>query len=85
MDEVEKNSFIALPGKGGLQPANALKTVCPDLEGVVRSIIVMVQRGCDQLMDILLIGWWGGKWEAASSTFWFQPVWVLCAPGQLSC
>ena len=27
--EVEKNSFIALPGKGGLQRANALKTVCP--------------------------------------------------------
>ena len=24
-----KNSFIALPGKGGSQPANALKTVSP--------------------------------------------------------
>ena len=42
----------------GTQWANALKTVCPDLERIVRSFIVMVQRGCDQLVDILLIGWW---------------------------
>ena len=28
----------------------------------------MVQKGCDQLVDILLTGWWGGKWELASST-----------------
>ena len=43
----------------------------------------MVQRGgCDQLMDILLIGWWEGKWELASSTFWFQQVWGLNACGQ---
>ena len=45
----------------------------------MRSFTVMVQRGCDQLVDILLIGWWGGKWESASSTFWFQQVWGLCA------
>ena len=32
---------------------NALKTVCPDLEVVVRSFIVMVQRGHDQLVNIL--------------------------------
>ena len=32
MDEVEKNSFIALPGKGGYS-ANALKFMCPNLEG----------------------------------------------------
>ena len=42
----------------GPQQANALKTVCPDLEGVVRTFIVMVQRGRDQLVDVLLIGWW---------------------------
>ena len=57
----------------GPEQANALKTVCPNLEGVVRSFIVMVQRGRDQLMDTLLIGWWGGKWESESSTFWFPP------------
>ena len=40
----------------------------------------MVQRGgLDQLVDILLIGWWWGKWEWSSSTFWFQPVWGLRA------
>ena len=48
----------------------------------MRSFIVMVQRGHDQLPDILLIGWWWGKWEWASLTFWFQLVWGLCACGQ---
>ena len=48
----------------------------------MRSSTVMVQRGRDQLMDILLIGWWGGKWELPSSTLWFQPVWGLRACGQ---
>lgn len=42
----------------GLQWANALKVVYPDLERVVRSFIAMVQRGRhDQLADTLLIGW----------------------------
>ena len=41
LGEVEKNSFIALPGGTGL---SALKTICPDLEGIVRRFIVMVQR-----------------------------------------
>ena len=27
-------------------------------EGVVRSFIVIVQRWSDQLVDVLLIGWW---------------------------
>ena len=66
----------------GPQWAYALKTVCPNLDGVVRSFIVMVQRGHDLLLNILLIGWWWGKWESASSTFWFQPVWGLHACGQ---
>ena len=38
---------------------------------------------CDQLMEILLTGWWWGNWELASPTFWFQPVWGLCACGLL--
>ena len=33
-------------------------------------------------MDIVLIGWWWGNWESTSSTFWFHPVWGLCACGQ---
>ena len=44
----------------------------------MRSFVVMVQRGRDQLMDILLIGWWDGKWESASPIFWFQLVRGLC-------
>ena len=34
------------------------KTVCPNLERIVRVFIVMVQRGHDQLVGILLMGWW---------------------------
>ena len=46
LGEVKKNRFyfIALPGKGGhggLMPVR----LCPALEGVARSLIVMVQRG----------------------------------------
>ena len=36
---------------------------------------------CDQLVDILLIGWWWGIWESTSSTFWFQLVRGLHAWG----
>ena len=57
LGEVEKNSFIALPGKGGHNGIMPSKLLCPHLEGVVRSFMVMVQRGRDQLVDILLIGW----------------------------
>ena len=35
--EIEKNSFIALPGRGPQQANNALRTVCTNLEGVMRS------------------------------------------------
>ena len=44
-----KKKFIAWSGKGGhsrLMPSK----LCPDLEGVVRSLIVMVQKGHDPLM-----------------------------------
>lgn len=58
------------------------KPVSPDLEGAVRCFIVMIQRGCHQLMDILLTGWCWGKWESASSILSVQPVWDLFAGGQ---
>ena len=80
--EVEKESFITLPGKGGHSGLLPWKSTCPHLERIVRSFIVMVQRGCDQLVDILLRGWSWGKWESAPSTFRFQPVWGLHAFGQ---
>ena len=54
LGEVENNCFIALSSRGP-QWATALKTVCADLERAVRSLIA--QRGCDQLMDTLLIHW----------------------------
>ena len=61
---------LLLSQRGPLQ-ANALETVCP-----TRGFIVLVQAaGHDQLMDILLIGWWWDHWKSASSGFWFQPIW----------
>ena len=42
----------------------------------------MVQRVCDQLVDIHLSGWWWGKWESALSSSWFQSVWGLHACGE---
>ena len=55
MGEVEKNCFAR---QREPQWANALKTVCPHLDGIMRSFIVMVQRKREQFLDILLIGWW---------------------------
>ena len=57
MDKVDESSFIALPGKGGPRQANALRIMCPTLEGIVKLFIVMVQKGRGQLIDFLLIGW----------------------------
>ena len=52
-------ALLLCQAKGGIE-ANAFRTVCPNLEGVVRGFIsiVMVQRGHAQLEDILLVGWW---------------------------
>ena len=58
MGEVEKDNFIALLGKREPQWANAPKTMCPKLDRVVRSFGIMLQRARDQLVGILLIGWW---------------------------
>ena len=73
-----KESLCCFARQRGPQWANVLELVCPHLEKVVRSFMVMVQRQRGQLMDILLTGW-RSKWELASSTCWFQPDWVLCA------
>ena len=32
--------------------------MCPYVEGVVKSFVAMVQRGCDECAAVLLIGWW---------------------------
>ena len=44
--------------RSDLAAAAALKTVCPTLEWVVRSVTVKVQIGRGQLKDSLLIGRW---------------------------
>ena len=47
LGEVEKYSFIALPGKGGHGGLLPLKTALPTREDLVRSFIPMVQgQGC---------------------------------------
>ena len=55
--EVEVGSFITLPGKGGHSGLMSSKLLCPNLQKIVRSFIVTVQRGRDQLMAVLLMGW----------------------------
>ena len=60
-----------MPGKGGTQWANVLKAVCPSVEGLMKSFKAVVQRGRGQFLGVLLMGWWTGKWESASSTFCF--------------
>ena len=67
-----KEQLYCFGRQRGTQQDNALKPVCPNLEGEARIFIAMVQRGHDQLMGIFLIDWWWSKWESASSTFWFQ-------------
>ena len=55
---MEKDNFNAFLGKREPQWANAPETRYPNLERVVRSFGIMLQRAYDQLVDILLIGWW---------------------------
>ena len=55
--EVEKNSFITLPGKEDHSRLTPSK-LCPDLERAERSFIVMGSKGkMDQFVGILLIAW----------------------------
>ena len=67
LGEVVVFGFITLPSKRGhsrLTPS----TMCPSLGKGVRSFIITAQRGWDLFVDILLMGWWSGKQESASST-----------------
>lgn len=51
----KKISFTALACKGKSQQATPLKTPCPALERVVRSV---QGAGRDELRHVLLLGWW---------------------------
>ena len=66
-DEVGKGSFSILPDKGGHSGLMSSKPWVP--LGKERSFIVIVWRGSDQLVDLLLMGWCWGKSESASSAF----------------
>ena len=57
----------------GTHWTNGLKNHMSQLGEIVRYFIVIVQRGYDQLMDILLMGWWWSKEKSASSAF--RPKW----------
>ena len=56
LGEVDRVYYFAR--QRGPQWANALKTMYSNLRKIVRSSIIIVQRGYDQLVDILLRGWW---------------------------
>lgn len=43
MGEVEKDSFIGLPGKGRHRRLLLLKTMCSNLEGLAKSFIATIQ------------------------------------------
>ena len=58
LGEVKNDGFIALPGKEGHSGLTPRNTMCPPLGEGIRSFIVIVQRGHDQLVDILLVGLW---------------------------
>ena len=60
----------------GPQWANALKTVCPTLEGVVRSFIVFREQDVVNSWPVLGLAGIKVKFQA-SSTLWFQSVYVL--------
>ena len=56
--EVVKDSFVTLPGKQGHSGINAFKFMSSHFRKVMRVFIAIVQRGCDQVMDVLLMVWW---------------------------
>ena len=65
----------------GPQWADALKTMWPTLEGVVRSFIVFREQ--DVVISWPVLGLAGIKVKfQASTAFWFQPVQGLCPCGQ---
>ena len=71
---------IALPSKGGHSKLAPIRLSHP---GMGREGSYSVKAtGHDQLLGILLNGWWWGNWESASSAFWFQSVWGRHACGQ---
>ena len=82
-----KSSFDC-QAKRGTQQASASRTVPPAAprpsRGCSEESYSVWGAGRDQLTAIFLVAGWWGHWESASSTFWSQPLWGLCACGQKS-
>ena len=53
-----KSEFGLLLARQGDHSGPKFSQLCPHLKRVIRNFIVMVQRGCDQFIDIPLIDWW---------------------------
>lgn len=60
LGKIEKNSFIALLGKGGGHSRLGPSKLCPILKGMVRGLRVFEEQDVISTWtkDILLIGWW---------------------------
>ena len=48
-----------------------------------KTVMEKGHRLLDQLLDLLIVWWWGKSGVSRISTFWFQPVWSLYACGGL--
>ena len=64
-----KRIALLLCQANGDTAGSCLEKLRVHLERIVRSFIVIFQRGCRQLVDSLLMGGWWGKKESTSSIF----------------
>ena len=79
MGEIEENSFIALPGKGGHSGLVPIR-LCLTRDGVSEeSLTVFREQGVVSSWTFFRLVGGEVNWESASSTFWFQLLWGLRA------
>lgn len=76
LEEAEKAALTARQ-RGNTQQAGAA------LGGAREESYSVRGAGRGQLLDMLLIGGWGGHWESAALTCWFHRVWGLRAVGSI--
>ena len=57
LDEVKKNTFIALPGKGGHNRLVTLKNMCPNLGGFADKIRVCMGACTPLIWSQVMISW----------------------------
>ena len=83
LDEIEKNNFIVLPGKGGPSELLPLRTVCPHIEGLGKELyssssraILLIRLGCAQSLHPLI-------WPQVISLMSFSGPFNLASSGLL--